>query len=196
MAHRGSVWLTLAVLSTTTAVAHEPGKAQAPHGHGHHGPGPAGQARPYAGQDARTVKSLSEGEVQAYLEGHGMGLARPAELNHYPGPRHVLELSDALGLGPEQIAATRGVFDRMHAEAVRLGARYVEAERAVDAFFAAGGTDEPALRVLTDTAASALRDVRLSHLRAHLAMRELLTAGQIARYDALRGYAPAPEGQR
>jgi hypothetical protein len=31
-----------------------------------------------------------------------MGLALPAELNGYPGPIHVLELSDKLGLSAEQ----------------------------------------------------------------------------------------------
>ena len=51
---------------------------------------------PYAGQQARTVKALSEDEVKGFLEGAGMGFAKAAELNRYPGPMHVLENADEL----------------------------------------------------------------------------------------------------
>ena len=39
------------------------------------------------------IKSLSQDDQSALLAGRGMGLARPAELNGYPGPAHVLELA-------------------------------------------------------------------------------------------------------
>src|SRR4030065_1872841 len=55
---------------------------------------------PYAGQETRGIKSLSDREVQEYLAGRGMGLAKAAELNNYPGPAHVLELSDRLRPSP------------------------------------------------------------------------------------------------
>src|SRR4029079_2796548 len=50
--------------------------------HSHH------QAGPYAGQQARGVKALSDEEVSGYLAGAGMGFAKAAELNGYPGPMH------------------------------------------------------------------------------------------------------------
>jgi hypothetical protein len=40
-----------------------------------------------------------------------MGLALAAELNGYPGPIHVLQLSDKLGLTPEQKARVQSLFD-------------------------------------------------------------------------------------
>ena len=43
------------------------------------------------------VNALSPDEVQQYLAGAGMGYAKAAELNHFPGPMHVLELADKLG---------------------------------------------------------------------------------------------------
>src|SRR5690348_13327169 len=46
-------------------------------------------ANPYAGQQARAIKALSEADVAALRGGEGMGLAKAAELNGYPGPRHV-----------------------------------------------------------------------------------------------------------
>jgi hypothetical protein len=56
---------------------------------------------PYAGMQMRLIKALSEQQIADLKAGRGMGLALPAELNGYPGPIHVLELSDELGLSAE-----------------------------------------------------------------------------------------------
>jgi len=66
---------------------------------------------PYAGQHARQLKALSDDEVRQLLEGAGMGYARAAELNGYPGPMHVLELADKLGLSAQQREETRRLMD-------------------------------------------------------------------------------------
>jgi hypothetical protein len=57
---------------------------------------------PYSGEERREIKALSKEEVNGYLSGDGMGFAKVAELNHHPGPRHVLELADQLQLSDEQ----------------------------------------------------------------------------------------------
>jgi len=49
---------------------------------------------PYAGQEKRSIKALSQAQIENFLSGAGMGFAKAAELNHYPGPKHVLELAD------------------------------------------------------------------------------------------------------
>ena len=59
-------------------------------------------ASPYVGEQMRAIKSLSQQDVAEYLDGKGMGFAKAAELNGYPGPAHVLELADKLGLTPAQ----------------------------------------------------------------------------------------------
>ena len=41
-----------------------------------------------------------------------MGLALAAELNGYPGPRHVLDLADQLGLTPEQQVEAQRLLTR------------------------------------------------------------------------------------
>ena len=51
--------------------------------------GPGDDDRQYAGQQARSIKALDDAEIDTLLNGRGMGLARAAELNHYPGPKHV-----------------------------------------------------------------------------------------------------------
>jgi Spy/CpxP family protein refolding chaperone len=143
----------------------------------------------YTGDVRREIKSLSAEEVEGLLNGHGMGLAKAAELNHYPGPRHVLELAAELRLTPAQRKQTQSAFERMRGEAVRLGRRIVERERELDAMFAKGEIDASRLHAATDGIARLQGELRAAHLAAHLEMRRLLSPQQIAKYDELRGYA-------
>ena len=76
---------------------------------------------PYTGQEKREMKALSAEEIQAYLSGSGMGLAKVAELNHYPGPRHVLDLAEPLQLSEEQRRQTQTIFEDMRTEASAFG---------------------------------------------------------------------------
>src|SRR5437016_7821449 len=91
---------------------------------------------PYAGQQARSIKALSAEDIAGLLKGEGMGLAKAAELNGYPGPAHVLALAKQLKLGEAQRRQIQAIFDRMHADAVALGADIVERERTLDRQFA------------------------------------------------------------
>lgn len=151
------------------------------------------QASPYAGLESREIKALSPEEIAQYRSGEGMGLALAAELNHYPGPRHTLELVGPLELTAVQQAAVSGVMAVMGREARRLGGLLVERERKLDRAFAAGRIDEAALTTHTAVIGRLQGELRFVHLRAHLAVRRLLTDEQIRRYDALRGYpGPSP----
>src|SRR5216684_5819064 len=76
---------------------------------------------PYAGQQQRTIKALSEQDIRDLLEGRGMGLAKAAELNSYPGPLHVLQLTDQLGLSEAQLKATGSLQATMRERAVAIG---------------------------------------------------------------------------
>jgi Spy/CpxP family protein refolding chaperone len=144
---------------------------------------------PYAGKEGSEIKALSADELKAYREGTGMGLAKPAELNHYPGPRHVLDLSTELSLTATQTADLKAIFDRMHTAAVALGEQIVAKEKALDQAFASGLIDEEKLRDLTAQIASLQAKLRAAHLKAHVETKSILTAQQVARYDSLRGYA-------
>src|SRR5205814_497687 len=59
-------------------------------------------SQPYAGLQTRPIKALSEQQIADLRTGRGMSLALAAELNGYPGPRHVLELADQLDLSSQQ----------------------------------------------------------------------------------------------
>jgi len=151
----------------------------------------------YAGQQSREVKALSAQEMADLAAGRGMGLARAGELNHYPGPAHVLELRDGLGLTPDQVGAVQASFGRMEAAAKPLGADLILRERALDDAFKAGTVTPAGMASATDGIRTLQGRLRAVHLAAHLDMRSILSAEQVARYDALRGYAgpgaePAP----
>src|SRR6266404_1695531 len=93
-------------------------------------------ASPYAGQQQRTIKALSDQEIADLSEGRGMGLAKAGELNSYPGPLHVLQLADQLALSDAQRAATESLQATMRERAVSIGRQIIEAERTLDRAFA------------------------------------------------------------
>lgn len=143
---------------------------------------------PYAGEQSRAIKALSDGEVRGYLTGQGMALAKAGELNHYPGPLHVLELTRPLGLSEAQKLQTEKIRDSMLSETINIGERLVEKERELDASFAGGTIDEAKLKDSVAEIGRLQGELRAAHLRAHLEQKRVLTPEQVAKYDRLRGY--------
>ncbi len=143
---------------------------------------------------AGAAHALSPQEVEQYQSGAGMGYAKAAELNHFPGPMHVLELADKLGLSSEQRASTQRLMQEHKAAARAIGARLVEAERSLEAMFRSGQVQEQALAKAVRAAAALEGEYRLSHLETHRRMRALLSGEQVRRYDELRGYGAAAPG--
>jgi Spy/CpxP family protein refolding chaperone len=147
---------------------------------------------PYAGEQTREIASLSDDDLSELGRGEGWGIARAAELNGVPGPAHLLELADEIGLDGEQRAVIAAIRDEMRADAITTGERFVEAERALDAAFTDDMPDAEMLARLVTEAGEARAGLRLVHLSAHLRTTPLLTPEQIARYAVLRGYADDP----
>jgi len=143
---------------------------------------------PYRGHEQRTIKALSDEEMGDLIEGRGMGLAKAAELNSYPGPLHVLQLADELGLSEAQRKATDALYANMRQQALSVGRQIVEAERSLDRAFTDRRIAPETLRSQVGAIAILQGELRAVHLEAHLAQYSLLTPEQIARYDVLRGY--------
>ncbi len=159
----------LVVLAGSTAVAQTP-------------------SAPYAGQQDRPIKALSAEEMRDLAEGRGMGLAKAAELNGYPGPLHVLELATPLKLTAEQRAATEAIYQRMLADARRLGDAILKAEQELDRRFAHRHIDATSLAAATQSVAALQGQLRAVHLAAHLEQTVMLTPDQVAEYRKRRGY--------
>jgi len=153
-------------------------------------PASAGEAppNPYAGQQTRPIKALSEEDVSALRQGAGMGLAKAAELNGYPGPMHVLELGDRLGLSAEQRNQVGAIRERMSAAARSIGETLIAREASLDLLFAQGYITPERLAAETSAIGEAQGQLRAIHLAAHLETRALLNAHQLALYQQLRGY--------
>ncbi len=149
----------------------------------------ASAQQPYAGLQTRPLKALSAQQIDDLRNGRGMGMALAAELNGYPGPLHVLELADGLGLDAGQRARVAALFEAMKAEAVSLGERLITQERELDRQFAQKSVTPATLEELTASIASVQGALRATHLRYHLLTLEALSSEQAKQYAVLRGYA-------
>jgi hypothetical protein len=129
----------------------------------------------YSGQEQRAIKSLSQAEIDNYLAGSGMGYAKAAELNHYPGPKHVLELASEL--------------EAMQKQAVELGRQLVDHESELDRLFASGEISTYQLEDRLAEIGALQAKIRFVHLATHLEQKDVLSEKQVMQYDRLRGYA-------
>lgn len=144
---------------------------------------------PYAGMETRPIKALSDQQRSDLKSGRGMSLALAAELNGYPGPLHLLELADQIGLSAQQRTAIKQLFDSMKAEAVSLGETLLAQEAELDRQFAERSVTAESLQAATAAIGQTQASLRNTHLKYHLATVPLLTAPQMHRYAQLRGYA-------
>jgi Spy/CpxP family protein refolding chaperone len=136
---------------------------------------------PYAGLQQRPIKALSDQQIADLKAGRGMGMALPAELNGYPGPVHVLEFADPLGLTDAQRAAVQAEFAAMKAESMALGERLIEREAALDRLFAGRAATPDNVAAAVSAVAETQGELRTTHLKYHLSTVALLQPD-------LRGY--------
>ncbi|EDP65733.1 hypothetical protein BAL199_02874 [alpha proteobacterium BAL199] len=148
----------------------------------------AADTSPYQGMTHRAIKALSDREMSDLAAGKGMSLALAAELNGYPGPRHVLDLAEPLGLSPEQITAFQSMFDAMQADASALGTAIISSEADLEHGFRTASLNADSLNEKVMGIAVLRGQLRATHLRFHLSTRDRLDRAQLARYDQLRGY--------
>jgi hypothetical protein len=150
--------------------------------------GVCAETSPYAGIQERSITALSAQQIEDLRAGRGMGMALAAELNGYPGPAHVIELADALKLSNEQLVHTRALFAEMQQTAVPLGNELLSKEAELEQAFAGARIDDESLHRTLGDIARLQGELRYTHLKYHLATRELLSPDQIAAYDRARGY--------
>ncbi len=142
---------------------------------------------PEAETPGTASRTLSQQEVDGLLLGRGMGMAAAAEINGYPGPQHVLDLKEELGLTPDQRFATSRLVGLVQGRARALGQRILDAERRLDADMAEGKLSSDQVRARLETIAALRAQLRFTHIDAHLEQKKILTPEQIRRYYELRG---------
>lgn len=139
------------------------------------------------------IRGIDPATIEGYRTGAGLGLALPAELNGYPGPRHVLELADELELTSDQQTQIQGLFDDMLPQAIALGEQILDQEAGLELAFREGTIDEEWLRDRLISIESLKAELRFVHLRTHLVTLEVLTPHQVQLYNAVRGYNASAE---
>jgi Spy/CpxP family protein refolding chaperone len=156
---------------------------------------PAQTTNAYVDLRESPIRGLTPAEIDELRSGGGMGLALPAELNGYPGPKHVLDLADQLSLDAATKAAFQSLYERTQEAARAAGARVLSAHESLDQAFRTGAIDEDSLTSRTVELGVALGELRRVHLAAHLEAYDLLTPHQRALYMEYRGYGAADHGQ-
>lgn len=159
-----------------------------------HGAAPDASTNPYGSLVDSPVRGLTPEQIEQLETGAGMSLALPAELNGYPGPKHVLELAEELGLEPDQVDEVQTIHDETQQAAIEVGTQIVEKYRELDEAFRSGAIDEADVEALTEEIGTLEGDLRSVHLRAHLRTQPILSDHQRAMYVQLRGYGEADHG--
>jgi hypothetical protein len=125
-------------------------------------------------------------DKEALLAGDGAGQGMYAELNGYPGPKHVLDLASTLNLSAEQKRLLTEIYKGMSARARELGTRIVRVEDELNTAFRQGLVNE---RSVTDDAEQIGRlrgRLRAVHLTAHIKTKDILSRAQLDMYKSLR----------
>lgn len=108
-----------------------------------------------------------------------------------------MDQADDLGLSAEQLAKAKAIWGAMDTKARALGEIIVAKEGVLETMYSSSAATPAKTRAVINEIARLQADLR--HLSAHLAMRSVLSADQVAKYDELRGYTDttvAPEHHR
>lgn len=148
----------------------------------------------YTDEVKREIKSLSSVDIESLNEGTGDafgGLAILAELNGYPGPRHILDLANQLRLTEKQKENITMIYNNMKTEAIGVGKNIIQIESITNEKFENKSITDNDLKELILSSAQLYGKLRYLHLSTHLNMIEILTKEQVELYKNLRGYSQA-----
>jgi hypothetical protein len=147
----------------------------------------------YTSQENRLIKSLSPEDIESLQTGTGDafgGMAKLAELNGYPGPRHVLDLANELKLSNKQKANITAIYDNMKKKAVDLGQEIISIEKIANEGFINKTITDYQMKQLIFKSSQIYGQLRYTHLITHLKILDILTPEQVNLYNNLRGYSP------
>ena len=120
------------------------------------------------------------------VNAEGGGQAMVAEMNGYPGPKHVLDLAPTLNLTTGQKKQITAIFREMESRAKELGTRIVRIEDELSTAFRQGLVSERSVKDDSEQIGRLRGRLRAVHLTAHLKTKEIMTRAQIELYKTLR----------
>jgi Spy/CpxP family protein refolding chaperone len=123
---------------------------------------------------------------ETLLNGEGGGMGAYAELNGYPGPKHVLDMAAKLGLSAKQKLEVQEIYDDMLARARMVGKMIVKVEEELHYAFESGMLKQESVEDDAESIGKMRGTLRGIHLAAHVKTKEVLTKKQVEAYVALR----------
>ena len=125
-------------------------------------------------------------DKESLEKSEGAGMASYADINGYPGPKHVLEMQETLKLTDDQIKDISAIIDEMSENARATGEMIIAKERELESSFRLGKAGESYTKQLATEIGSLRGALRSVHLNAHIQAKSVLTKEQIATYMAIR----------
>ena len=179
-------------LVSSPAVAQEHGESDGDMGGKHqmHGQAQGGMQ----GMDGGMLGGVSAQEKEALLKGAGLGAGMIAMMNGYPGPKHVLEMGDELGLTAEQRESIGKTYGKVKAESVEFGTELVEKDEKLTALFASGSVSTGEVEKLSREIGELQGRVRAAHLNAHVETYDALTPAQREQLSSMQGMHQMHQG--
>ena len=120
------------------------------------------------------------------LNAEGMGQAKYAEMNGYPGPKHVIDLAVKLKLTDDQRKSVQKFYDEMSTRAKELGKQIVGIEKELNDAFTQGLVSEKSVASDCEEIGRLRGKLRAVHLTAHMKTKAVLNESQISLYKKLR----------
>jgi Spy/CpxP family protein refolding chaperone len=135
---------------------------------------------------AATAPAQIPADRDGLLAGEGMGMAKYAESNGFPGPKHVLDLADKLQLTAKQKVEVQEIYDEMLSRARTLGKMIVKVEEELNYQFSSGMLKQESVEEDAESIGKMRGSLRGVHLAAHVRTKAVLTPKQVELYVALR----------
>ncbi|WP_428329891.1 hypothetical protein [Mucilaginibacter sp.] len=133
-----------------------------------------------------TVKTLTDEQYTALFNGEDTyGMAKAAELNHYPLPQKALKYKKELDLSPIQVAKLTALEKEFERKKLEMGQTIIHNERTLDSIFKYNRVDNGSLIFYTNRYGLYQGELRNTILQACFATKYLLTPQQVKKIWAL-----------
>ncbi|MEK9138637.1 MAG: hypothetical protein AAB393_16055 [Bacteroidota bacterium] len=116
----------------------------------------------------------------------GAGMAAYADVNGYPGPKHILEMQDMLMLTEEQRKDIQSIFEAMKESARAKGDAIIQKERQLESLFRTEKATEAEVKKMSSEIGRLRGELRAIHMVAHIQAKQVLIKDQTALYNSLR----------
>jgi Spy/CpxP family protein refolding chaperone len=138
---------------------------------------------------AQTIPS----DIESLENSEGAGMASYADLNGYPGPKHILDMQEKLNLSEEQLKDVQSIFEAMKENAQAKGEAIIAKEVELEQLFRLGKATESEAKTLSRTIGTLRGELRAVHLTAHVQAKQVLTKEQVTTYNSIRNNMRQPK---